>query len=177
MMESFTKEVWKDSLEFPENYEVSNLGKVRNKRGHILAQEHHKTNCYRVRLCVSRVKYSRSVHRMVAEAFIPNPENKPEVNHIDGNRLNNMLENLEWNTRKENMEHATREGLISNPFGKEARNSKFVTKVFDMGGNLVAKCYGNQDLKDLGFDWRNVHAVLKGKQKTHRGHKFSREEK
>lgn len=176
-MEDCIDEMWLDSLEFPEHYEVSNLGRVRNKNRHVLAQEHHKTNCYRVRLCIGGVKYSRSVHRMVAEAFIPNPDGKPEVNHIDGNRLNNYLTNLEWVTKQENMDHAVTTGLISNPFGSEARNSKFVTKVFDLSGNLVAECYGNRELKDLGFDWRNVHAVIKGKQKTHRGHKFLREEK
>lgn len=114
---------------------------------------------------------------MVAEAFIDNIDNKPEVNHIDGNRLNNKAYNLEWVTRQENMEHAIETGLIVNPFGKDARNSKYVTKVFDLEGNLVAECYGNKELESLGFDYRNVHAVVTGKQKTHRNHTFIKEEK
>tara|TARA_A100001391_G_scaffold205421_1_gene206070 strand:- start:1487 stop:2026 length:540 start_codon:yes stop_codon:yes gene_type:complete len=175
---------------FEDHYQVSNLGRVRSKdrtilcsngnymhlKGKILAQEHHKTNCYRVRLCVRTKKYSKSVHRLVAIAFIPNPDGKPEVNHIDGNRLNNNLENLEWVTQQENIDHAVETGLIDNPFGKAARNSRFVTKVYK-DGILVAETYGHKELEDLGFDYRNVYACFVGRQKTHRGHTFSREEK
>jgi DNA-binding CsgD family transcriptional regulator len=66
----------------------------------------------KVRLSIDGKIYNRHIHRMVAETFIPNPENKPEVNHIDGNKKNNTVTNLEWVTRKENAEHAYRTGLF-----------------------------------------------------------------
>jgi len=63
------------------------------------------------------------LHRVVATAFIPNPDNLPEVNHIDGNKLNNHASNLEWVTHKQNMEHAYKTGLARNGFGDEAARS------------------------------------------------------
>lgn len=168
------EEVWKDCLEFPDHYEVSDKGRVKGKYfDKVLAQSHHKTNCYRVRLCVNSDKYSRSVHRMVAEAFIDNPENKPEVNHIDGNRLNNLLENLEWVTQKENMDHAVKTGLINNPFGSKARHFKGVTKVWK-DGVCVFELYGNRDITRAGFCYKLVSACILGKQKSHRGYTFTR---
>lgn len=60
------------------------------------------------------------LHRAVATAFIPNPDNLPEVNHIDGNKLNNHVSNLEWTTHKRNMEHAYSTGLARNGFGDDS---------------------------------------------------------
>lgn len=70
------------------------------------------TNYKRVILRVDGKAYSRYIHRLVAEAYIPNPENKPQVNHIDGDRENNHVDNLEWVTPKENHKHGREAGLI-----------------------------------------------------------------
>jgi len=89
-------EVWENIEDF-ENYVVSNLGRVKNKKtGRILKACNH-AGYFVVGLSKTKVK-SMPIHRLVAKAFIPNPENKAHVNHIDKNPLNNNVINLEWNT-------------------------------------------------------------------------------
>ena len=69
---------------------------------------------YSVGLYKNDKKKSYQIHRLVAQAFIPNPENKPDINHKDGNPLNNKIDNLEWCTKSENIQHAIKNGLIDN---------------------------------------------------------------
>ena len=88
------------------NYLVSNYGNVKNlKTNKILNGEIIKKGYIRMYLGYN-FKNKVLAHRMVAETFIPNPDNKPTVNHIDGNKLNNHVSNLEWNTYSENLQHA-----------------------------------------------------------------------
>lgn len=174
-LENFNGEVWLDVVEFPTHYRVSNYGRLFSKvRNKILSPQVHKTKLWRVRLCVNYIKYSRSVHRLVAQAFIPNPDNKPEVNHKDGNRLNNCLSNLEWVTKVENMKHAVETKLINNLFGEQSRNFKGTTICIDMEGKIVGKYNGNKELLAAGFCYKQVSAVIRGKQKTHKGYFFKR---
>ena len=110
-------EIWKAIEGTNGRYEVSNTGKVRslnyNKTGKIkeLNQKIDKYGYCIVILHMDKKQKYPTVHRLVAKAFIPNPDNLPQVNHIDGNKQNNNVDNLEWCTNSENVQHAFDIGL------------------------------------------------------------------
>ena len=112
------------------------------------------------------------VHRLVAIQFIPNLENKPQINHIDGNPLNNKVENLEWCTAKENCQHAVRTGLTKGVKGKDRWQSKPILKI-NLQGKLVKK-YESISLACLegGYSKGNVIKCCKGVAETAYGFKW-----
>ena len=122
------QEQWLLIIGYEGRYEVSSIGRVKSlekkqkmpRHGHIkVLPEHYLTlniggNSPYAKVSISDStgkKKKKMVHRLVAIAFVPNLDNKPEVNHIDGDKLNNCASNLEWCTAKENQQHAVREGL------------------------------------------------------------------
>ena len=101
-----SEEIWKLVADYP-NYSVSNYGRVRNnKTGYILKPLEVGFGYVVVELWNKNGPKSKKIHRLVAEAFLPNPDKKTQVNHIDGNKKNNRLDNLEWVTASENMKHS-----------------------------------------------------------------------
>ena len=110
-------EVWR-KIEGFENYSVSTYGRVRNDKSGRILQYKSKTSPRKgVTLSKGKIRFQASVHRLVAQAFLPNPENLPEVNHIDEDPSNNHVTNLEWCTHLYNMNFGTRteRALKNNP--------------------------------------------------------------
>lgn len=108
------QETWKDVDGFEGLYTISRQGAVYSTRKGILLSQARNNNGYRQVLLVKNGKgYNRRIHRMVADAFLPNPGGLGQVNHKDGNKDNNHADNLEWCDQHHNMAHAARSGLLS----------------------------------------------------------------
>ena len=89
------------------------------------------------------------VHRVVAKTFIPNPENKPQVNHIDGNKQNNHVDNLEWVTNTENMSHAIKTGLRENAIAKISGENSVFAKLTNAEANAIRNEYASGNISSL----------------------------
>jgi len=162
-------EQWLDSVEYPELFSVSSFGRVWSKRTSIFLVQGTLHNGYKVistriggreGVCVCM-----RVHRMVAKAFIANPENKPQVNHKDGVKGNNYTVNLEWSTGKENVRHAFDTGLATGSRGCDNYNSKLTeVQVKYILENCVPYCKTNSYSKiadELGVHRTQVSRVFR----------------
>ena len=112
-LEDFPHEEWRDVAGFEGHYQVSNYGRIKSFKNHIVIIMrfiYTKDGYLEASLSKNGVKKRTGVHVVVAKAFIPNPENKPQVNHENTNSLNNCLWNLNWATNSENQKHAVRIG-------------------------------------------------------------------
>lgn len=119
-------EIWKEVNNYEGSYWVSNLGRVKNRHGHILKPEYSNKGYACVQLRKDNKMKKHRVHRLVAEIFIPNPDGLPEVNHIDENKTHNRASNLEWCTHSQNMR-----AYISN-HPNERKNNEQSVYCFDL---------------------------------------------
>ena len=173
------EEIWKDIKNFEKLYQISNKGRIKNKYGRILKTAVNHNGYIVVYLCKNNKKCSKRVHRLVAEAFIPKVDGKDQVNHIDCNKKNNNVENLEWCTPYENIKHA----YINNLYEKqrnyvrktlsEHSTAKPVNQ-FDINGNFIKRW---SCIKEAGlFFGRNkptsISSCCKGRYHTAYGFKW-----
>lgn len=171
------EEIWKDIQGYEGLYQVSNMGRVKslerfryaktigekdwvapvNER--ILKPGICRGYC-QVVLNKNGTKSRFQVHRLVATAFIPNPENKSQVNHINGNKVDNRLENLEWVTPSENQIHAIKTGLVGPP-----PQSRPVLQI-SLGGKFIKRWDSSKSAsRELGISSGNIRSCCSGKRK------------
>lgn len=140
------EEVWKDVAGYEGRYMVSNLGRFKSLRyrGHdgekiMRSTKHH--SGYKIIRLGNNPRKIYSVHILVAKAFVENPNGKPYVNHIDGNKENNVYNNLEWVTARENTVHAIYMGLFPeserDPYVASGKYKKKRLLQYDLNGNLL----------------------------------------
>ena len=152
------EEVWKDVVGYEVVYKVSNFGNVYSvKRDKRLKPRNHRDGYLQVRLYINGKGKDLKVHRLVAQAFIPNPDNKPQVNHLDEDKTNNNVNNLDWVTNKENNNYGT-------------KNKKI--KVIYQDNTYEYWVSSTEFAREFGFDQSSICAVLRGRRKTYHGMRF-----
>lgn len=157
------QEQWKDIKGYEGIYQISNLGRIKNlNTNKILFKAPDKSGYIRIHLYKNGSFKAFGVHRLVADAFIPNPNNKKHVNHIDENKSNNCVSNLEWATPKENNNHGSRTTRQSN-----SKKIKIKCVELDMVFDSA------KDASEiLNVDRSSITACCKGKRKTVGGYHF-----
>ena len=170
------KEVWKDIKGYEGLYKISNYGRIKSleriiptkinnndfklKREKILSPSKSKNGYLRICLFKNGNKKTYSIHRLVAQAFIPNPNNLPEVNHKDESKENNRVDNLEWCNNIYNQNYGTRKERIS-------KNKSKKVNQYDLNGIFI-KTWNSltQVEKELGLWQQNITKCCQGKYKT-----------
>lgn len=169
------QEIWKDIPIYVGKYQASNLGRIKNiQTNHIMKQQADIDGYFIVSL-EGLKKRTYKVHRLVALAFIPNPLNKPQINHIDGNKKNNCVENLEWVTLKENIKHAYKIGIYNSEQHSKAQD-KFKKPVLKLKNGVIIKRYDSlkQASKENNVTKQSIYHAIK-KQRDCIGHQWKYE--
>lgn len=157
-------EIWKEVKDYEGMYEVSNLGNVRNfKTKHVLKSSLSKKGYPKVNLWKNKGYKTRPIHRLVAIAFIKNNLYKPQVNHIDGNKTNNRLDNLEWCTQEENMRHAVDMGLKVGMSGEDNGRCKITEKLAKKIIEDIKNGHRNIDIKNKYNVTKDIVSNIKSK--------------
>lgn len=170
------QEIWRDVKGYEGLYQVSNLGRVKSLKKRQLIKAFNNGNGY-LKLYLCHKRYY--VHRLVAEAFIENADNKPCVNHKDCNPLNNNADNLEWCTHLENMRYSADLGRFAKAgeWGQKIRRAtqKYDKKVIGINIQTGEKVFFNSihEAHRNGFNKSGVCEACSGKRKYHKGYVWS----
>ena len=162
-----------DGIVYEGLYKVSNFGRILslnyNKTGkpELMTPRKRKDGYFQVNLRKNGEYKTCSLHRLVAQTFLPNPNNLPQVNHIDQDKTNNRVENLEWKSPKDNCNHGTRNERIA----KANTNGKLSKKVlqFTLNGKLIREWPSIMECERNGFDSGNVCKCCNGKLPHYKG--------
>ena len=164
-------EIWKDIEGYGGLYQVSNLGRVkslnynRTKKEKILKPRSNKDGYLNVNLYKEGRMKTCLVHRLVAKAFIPNPDNKSQVNHRDEDKTNNCVDNLEWMTRRENINYGTRNE-------RSGKSQSMPIYGINVKTNERIEFPSTMEAERNGFNHSTIVDCLKGRCKTHKGYKW-----
>lgn len=164
--EELENEEWLDIKGYEGLYKISSLGRLENLKNNKIYKIPSKNKYQSVRLTKNKIKTYYRVHRIVAIHFIPNPENKTDVNHKDGFKNNNKRENLEWATKAENTIHAHKTGLIKNRGDNSGTNnpSSKLSEENIVEIYVLNKFMNNKDIaKMYGIKHSTISAILLGK--------------
>lgn len=172
-------EIWRPIVGTKGFIEVSNDGRVRSLlRGtpRVLKPQTDNNGYHRITVTIERDKTTFKVHREVARAFIENPNSLPQVNHKDGNKTNNCVDNLEWVTNKDNAHHAIKNGLWDSVIEgarreNESRKKPIIAYRID-GDEPCTRYYESISEAERNIGSRHICAVLKGQRSHTKGWAF-----
>ena len=165
------KEQWRTAIydgEIYEDFEVSNLGRIkslnyrRTGKAELMTPSENTDGYFKVNLRKNGENKTCYVHRLIAQTFIPNPENKPEINHIDEDKTNNRVDNLEWKWHKDNINHGTH-----NERSAKARSKPVLQ--FSLTGDFICEWSSTMECGRNGFNQGAVAACCRGKLLQYKG--------
>lgn len=169
-------EIWKPIRNYEDLYKISNLGNVKSLRTNKILKFGEVQGYLNVSLCKNGKSVSKRVHRLVAEAFLSKKKNQNIVNHIDGNKQNNNVNNLEWCTQKDNIQHSWKNGFSkSNEKQKQAvkiankKINRYGREIFqyNLNGKFVKKwCNAREIKRQLGISLTTLFMACTGRQKS-----------
>jgi len=169
------EEIWKDVVGHEGHYLVSSVGRIYSikSRKYLTLRKHNQSDYKTIMLCMESKPVLHLVHRLVAISFIPNPGNKPQVNHINGVKTDNRVENLEWCTHSENTLHAFKSGLMH----AVENSGRFQNKYSELDQNQMIESLKTMSKKDVcslfGISLSHLYTIIPVELKQWKSYKRS----